>query len=155
VTNGLAYFYKMLPWIIPITFQVLLCTMFWRWGDHVGHFFCLLGHSWKLWVIFEKMPKQMSTIFGYFLLKQYFLDFKRISSFKTWFVVGVNFEKWLDVHIFWLYNLVFNEIFWHFRPFFLLFNNWAISYNQITLFGSSTQYPVLCIVVIVLLFISE
>jgi len=55
-----------------------------------------LGNSWKLWVIFE----QMSTIFGYFLLKQYFLDFKRISSFKTWFVVGVNFEKWLDVDIF-------------------------------------------------------
>jgi hypothetical protein len=62
--------------------------------------FWLLGYSWKLWAIFEKMPKQMSTILGYFLLKQYFLDFKRISSFKTWFVVGVNFEKWLDVHIF-------------------------------------------------------
>jgi len=71
-------------------------------GDQIGWFFAnwaTFGGS--LW-FFERMkePKNNGDFLGYFLFKQIYYIFTKISSFKTWFVVGIlRFQKWFDVDV--------------------------------------------------------
>jgi hypothetical protein len=46
----------------------------------------------------DEVAQNNGNFLGYFLFKQINYIFTSISSFKTWFVVGIlRFQKWFDV----------------------------------------------------------
>jgi hypothetical protein len=49
----------------------------------------------------DEVAQNNGNILGYFLFKQIYYIFTKISSFKIWFVAGIlRFQKWFDVDVF-------------------------------------------------------
>ncbi len=89
---------------------LILVTLFWSqncWqfchqGDQIGWFFCQLGYFWMpivpVWK--DEVAQRNGDILGYLLLKQLLYVITKISSFKTWFVVGIlRFQKGFVVDV--------------------------------------------------------
>jgi hypothetical protein len=84
-------------------------------GDQIGHFFSPMGYFLKLIAIFlkKKWPKEIVPFWATFASKTLFYLFAQISSFKTWFVVGIfRFQKGSDVKVS-NTNWALMLIFWH------------------------------------------
>jgi hypothetical protein len=48
----------------------------------------------------DEVAQNNDDILGYFLFQQIYYIFAKISSFKTWFAVGISgFQKWFDVDV--------------------------------------------------------
>ncbi len=61
----------------------------------LGYFKRLIMISWK-----DEVAQNNGDFLGYFLLKPIYYIFTWISSFITWFVVGIlRFQKWFDVDV--------------------------------------------------------
>jgi hypothetical protein len=78
-------------------YKVILSNRVTRLGD-----FCQLGYFWKLIMIFwkDEVAQNNDSFLGYFLFKRIYYIFTSISSYKTWFVVGIlRFQKWFDVDV--------------------------------------------------------
>jgi hypothetical protein len=64
--------------------------------DQIGRIFAILGY----FLTAQSICQKESKFLGPFLIKPIFYNFILISSFKTWFVVGVKrFQKLLDVDV--------------------------------------------------------